>query len=186
MAVARRRWILPVGIAAVVLFFALPLTQDYAARLLAGLTNQDLATQMRFGEYKDAFILIERYPLIGVGFAGVPERDIYLGVSSLYLTIAEETGLIGLALFAFSLLEAFRYGLSRWRMLRGIPPIFDVWFGLTPAVFGALISGIFDHFYFDLTFNGAALMFWLTVALMLAAARLSDDMISGPATPFGT
>ena len=99
MAVARRRWILPVGVVAVALFFVLPFTQDYAARLLAGLTNQDLATQMRFGEYKDALILIGRYPIIGVGFAGVPDRDIYLGVSSLYLTVAEETGLIGLALF---------------------------------------------------------------------------------------
>ncbi|MHB8628084.1 MAG: O-antigen ligase family protein [Aggregatilineales bacterium] len=175
MAVARRRWILPVGAVAVVLFFALPFTQDYAARLLAGLSNQDLATQMRFGEYKDALILIGRYPVIGVGFAGVPDRDIYLGVSSLYLTIAEETGLIGLVLFAVCLLEALRYGLQRWRNLRGDPMLFDVWFGLTAALCGALVSGIFDHFYFDLTFAGAGLMFWLTVGLMLAAARLSDD-----------
>lgn len=181
MAVARRRWILPVGVVAVVLFFVLPVTQDYAARFVAGLTNQDLATQMRFGEYKDALILIGRYPIIGVGFAGVPERDIYLGVSSLYLTIAEETGLVGLALFALSLLESFRYGLIRWRRLRSNPAVFDVWFGLATALFGALISGIFDHFYFDLSFNGAALMFWLAVGLMLAAARLSDDVIDQPA-----
>jgi O-antigen ligase len=178
MAVARRRWILPIGVAAVALFFVLPFTQDFAARFVAGLTNQDLATQMRFGEYKDALILIERYPFIGVGFAGVPDRDIYLGVSSLYLTIAEETGLIGLTLFAVSLLESYRYGLSRWRRLRDDPAVFDVWFGLTTALCGALISGIFDHFYFDLTFNGAAMMFWLTVGLMLAAARLSDDTVS--------
>ncbi len=55
---------------------------------------------MRFGEYKDALILIERYPLFGVGFTGTPDLDIYLGVSMLYLIIAENMGIIGLALFA--------------------------------------------------------------------------------------
>ena len=43
---------------------------------------------MRFGEYKDALTLIERYPLFGVGFTGVPDIDLYLGVSMLYLIIA--------------------------------------------------------------------------------------------------
>ncbi|MCB9162257.1 MAG: hypothetical protein H6644_20845 [Caldilineaceae bacterium] len=42
------------------------------ARLLAGFAGEDLATQMRFGEYKDALILIGRYPLFGVGFTGTP------------------------------------------------------------------------------------------------------------------
>ena len=61
-------------------------------RLLEGFSGQDLATQMRFGEYKDALILIERYPLFGVGFTGTPDMDIYLGVSMLYLIIAENMG----------------------------------------------------------------------------------------------
>jgi len=36
---------------------------------------------------------------IGVGFVGTPDIDIYLGVSSLYLLIAEEMGLVGLGVF---------------------------------------------------------------------------------------
>ena len=54
---------------------------------------------MRFGEYKDALTLIDRYPLFGVGFTGVPDIDLYLGVSMLYLIIASNMGLIGLVLF---------------------------------------------------------------------------------------
>ncbi len=57
----------------------------HMARLVAGLAGQDLATQMRFGEYKDALTLIGRYPIFGVGFTGVPDIDLYLGVSMLYL-----------------------------------------------------------------------------------------------------
>ncbi len=174
LAVVRQRWILPIGAVVAIAFFVLPFTHDYAARLIAGLTNQDLATQMRFGEYKDALILIGRYPLIGVGFVGTPDRDTYLGVSSLYLTIAETVGLIGLGLFALTILEQFRYGISRWRSLAARADLFDVWLGLSAALCGALISGIFDHFYFDTEFTSAALMFWLTFGLALTAARLSD------------
>jgi hypothetical protein len=67
------------------------LTQEYVARLLEGFAGQDLATQMRFGEYKDALILIERYPIFGVGFTGTPDLDIYLGVSMLYLIMCRKT-----------------------------------------------------------------------------------------------
>ena len=62
---------------------------------------------MRFGEYKDALILIARYPFFGVGFTGVPDIDIYLGVSMLYLIIAENMGLIGLAIFVAILVGFF-------------------------------------------------------------------------------
>ena len=43
--------------------------------------------------------LIARYPIFGVGFTGVPDIDLYLGVSMLYLIIAENMGLVGLASF---------------------------------------------------------------------------------------
>lgn len=81
------------------LFLLLPVTQGYIARFVEGIQGQDLATQMRFGEYKDALILIQRYPVFGVGFAGTPDIDIYLGVANVYFTIAEVMGLVGL--FAF-------------------------------------------------------------------------------------
>jgi hypothetical protein len=75
----------------------IPWTQSYVTHFVEGLQGQDLATQMRFGEYKDALILIQRYPLLGVGFSGSPDIDTYIGVSNMYLLIAEEMGLVGLA-----------------------------------------------------------------------------------------
>ncbi len=57
-----------------------------------GIAGRDQATQMRFGEYKDALRLIERYPLLGVGFIDTPDIDLYIGVSSMYLLIAQQMG----------------------------------------------------------------------------------------------
>ena len=95
------------------LLFFLPQTQEYVARLIAGFAGQDLATQMRFGEYKDALILIRRYPLFGVGFTGVPDIDLYLGVSMVYLIIAQNMGLIGLACFLADFDRLLRDGRKR-------------------------------------------------------------------------
>jgi O-antigen ligase len=53
----------------------------------------------RLGEYKDALILIQRYPILGVGFSGSPDIDTYIGVSNMYLLIAEEMGLVGLTAY---------------------------------------------------------------------------------------
>ncbi len=53
----------------------IPWTQGYVSHFVQGLLAQDLATQMRLGEYKDALILIQRYPILGVGFSGSPDID---------------------------------------------------------------------------------------------------------------
>jgi hypothetical protein len=119
-------------------------------------------------------ILVGRYPIIGVGFTGTPDHDIYLGVSMLYLKIAGSTGLVGLTLFFLAVGETFRYGLRRWSNLRTSPGLFNLWLGFTAGLFGALVSGIFDHYYFNIEFNASVLIFWLYVGLSLAAAQLVD------------
>lgn len=67
------------------LILLLPITQEYVLHFARGLQGQDWATPMRFGAYQDALTLIGRYPVLGVGFAGAPEIDFYLGVSTAYL-----------------------------------------------------------------------------------------------------
>ncbi len=175
VAVLRYRWLIPVGIVAAAVFLIVPFTQNYVTRFVAGLNNQDLATQMRFGEYKDALILIGRNPIIGVGFVGTPDRDTYLGVSSLYLMIAENTGLVGLGIFAATMLAIVVFGLGRRRRINANPLLANLWLGYTAGLCGALVSGIFDHFYFDVEFSGAALMFWLFAGLALVAAHLAQE-----------
>jgi O-antigen ligase len=116
LAVLRYRRLLLLFALIAVVFLFLPFTQTYIERFLAGLAvfqdfnSADLATQMRIGEYRDALTLIQRYPLLGVGFAGTPDVDIYLGVSSAYFLLAQEMGLIGLGAFLLLVVSIFAWG----------------------------------------------------------------------------
>jgi hypothetical protein len=161
-----RRLIL-VGIVGVALLLLLPQTQEYVARLAAGFAGEDLATQMRFGEYKDAFTLIGRYPIFGVGFTGVPDIDLYLGVSMLYLIIAENMGLVGLVLFTGVMIGYFVLMARGWR--QGFSPALEaILLGLASAVLGALVSGFFDHYWFNMTYPHMTVLFWLYMGLATA------------------
>jgi len=159
-------------LAAVVLLFLLPQTQDLVAHFLAGLRREDLATQMRLGEYKDALILIGRYPILGVGFAGSPDIDTYIGVANVYLLIAEEMGLVGLTSFLAVVGVFFaRFARAR-RAVREDGRLEPIWWGLHAAVMGALVGGLFDHYFFNLDFHHSATLFWLIVGLATAATEM--------------
>jgi O-antigen ligase len=99
-------------LAVVVILLAGAEVERFGEHFLKAVYAQDQATGMRLGEYKDALNLIQQYPLLGIGFGGAPSSDLYLGVSSTYLLIAEEMGLIGLGLFLVVAWRALRAG---WR-----------------------------------------------------------------------
>lgn len=162
-------WVM-VALAAVVII--LPQTQLYVQRFIEGIRGEDLATQMRFGEYKDALNLIGRYPLTGVGFFGTPDIDVYVGVSMVYLLLAQQMGIIGLALY---LLIGLAYLAILFATFRRLPPGHRLEapllaYGL--AILGAMVGGVFDHFYFNLTFIHIAALYWLTMGLGMAAVLL--------------
>ncbi len=182
MAILRYRWLIVVGVVSLALLLTLPFMQPYVERLLDGLGGEDLATQMRFGEFKDSLTLIGRYPLLGVGFAGAPDRDIYLGVSSTYLKIGNATGITGVVVFSLILLETLRYGLAHWRRLRAAN-METLWLGFAAAVFGVAINGVVDHYYFNLEFHAVSLAFWLIVGLALATVRATRHVGSQTPTP---
>jgi len=163
---------------AVVAIFVLilPQTQDYVLNFVAGLAREDRATQMRLGEYKDAFILISRYPLLGVGFAGTPDSDIYLGVANLYLTIAEEMGLVGLVAFFVAVGSFFAFAWRAWRRMcaeGGDDRRETLLLGLTAAVAWAMGGGVFDHYLFNLEFPHAVSLFWMFIGLAVSVASPS-------------
>jgi hypothetical protein len=220
----RRLW--PLLLAALVLLLVLPQTQDLVAHFIEGVRIEDLATQMRMGEYKDALILIRRYPWLGVGFAGSPDIDTYIGVSMVYLLIAEQMGLVGLTgfLVVMSVLFARFWRTrhladtrseppSRGRLpdIRSEPPsrgrlpdtrsqppsrgrlpdtrsqppsrgrlpdpavapdLEPVWWGLHTGLIGALLGGIFDHYFFNPDFHHSVTLFWLVVGLATAATEM--------------
>ncbi|MFO7536900.1 MAG: O-antigen ligase family protein, partial [Chloroflexota bacterium] len=175
VAVVRYRRIIPYMGVGGLLILLLPITQSYVARFVEGFQGGDLATQMRFGEYKDAVTLIERYPVFGVGFAGAPDVDIYLGVANVYFTIAQIMGLVGLAFFFLVIGTTFVYAFLNRHIFKQREEMDAVWLGLHGALVGGLVAGIFDHYLFNLQFHHAVTAFWLLVGLAAAATRLGVE-----------
>jgi len=171
LALLRYRRLLLVGLIGAALLLLLPQTQTYIVHFVEGLRGQDLATQMRFGEYKDAFILISRHPWLGVGFSGTPEIDLYIGVSSVYLLIAEEMGLIGLGLFLLTTAMLLIRLWDCWRRGVAEPRLEAILLGLGGALTGVLVAGVLDHYLFNLVYPHMASLFWLYVGLAMVAIR---------------
>ena len=129
----------------------------------------DRATAMRFGEYRDALALIARYPVFGVGFGGVRDVDLYRGVSSLYLLIAETMGLVGLTAFLGLIGAAAARIALAWRTMAP-DGLRAVVLGCLAALTAAMVSGVFDHYFFS--YPHAFALLWLLIGLAMSAIRL--------------
>jgi hypothetical protein len=176
IALARYRRLIPYMLFIILLFLLFPFTQDYISRFIEGLQGQDLATQMRFGEYRDAVALMSRYPLFGVGFAGSPDIDLYLGVANVYLTIGQQMGVLGLAAFVTVISSVFGFGFMNRHYFRGNARLDPIWLGLFAAVVGGLVAGIFDHYLFNIEFHHTITLFWLILGLAVAATRVGSQI----------
>jgi hypothetical protein len=182
LALLKYRRLIVVGLVGLAFLLLLPQTQEYVARLTAGFAGEDLATQMRFGEYQDALTLIGRYPVFGVGFTGVPDIDLYLGVSMLYLIIAENMGIVGLVVFVGVMIGYFVLMAKGWR--EGFSPALEaILLGLASAVLGALVSGFFDHYWFNMTYPHMTVLFWLYMGLATATILVQQAEREGKVVP---
>jgi polysaccharide biosynthesis protein PslJ len=174
------------GLAGAVLIVALGLGSNYFARLEVGLRFEDQANIMRLAEYSNALDIIGRYPVFGVGFGTAGELDLTTGVSSLYLTIAERTGLPGLVIYALTLIIFFTIAVPAiTESRRRAPPsgaededesawsaLDSALLGGTAGILGALVVSVADHFYFNIEFPHMAALFWLAAGIALASKRL--------------
>lgn len=175
IAALRYRKLLLILAVIAVLILVLPWTQFYVLRLIEGFQGADLATQMRFGEYRDALQLISRYPLFGVGFTGTPDIDLYIGVSNVYLTIASNMGLLGLTAFLVLMGAIFLYGWRARQYVDLVPGLRPILLGLLAGLVGALANGIFDHYFFNIGFHPAVTILWTFVGMTLAAAHIAIE-----------
>jgi O-antigen ligase len=157
----------------VLLLLVLPFTQPLVERFVDAFTAQDLATQMRLGEYNDALRLISRYPVFGVGFTGTPDIDIYTDVASMYLIMANQIGLVGVGIYLALIGGVFAYGLGAWRQARDNPELNAIFLGYHAALLTALVNAVADLYFFRIDFQSSITLFWTTVALALASARLA-------------
>jgi O-antigen ligase len=163
-----------------VLLLVLPQTRAYIDRFAQGLTGQDLATQMRLGEYGDALELISRYPLTGIGFTGTPEADLYTDVASMYLIMANQIGVTGVVLFLLSMAGVFIYGLVAWRHIRHFEPLIGPFIGFHAALVTVLLNSIADLYYFRLDFQPSITLLWLVVALCISTSRTGISLAAAP------
>jgi O-antigen ligase len=178
----RRLWAW--GLAGAFAIAALGIGSGYFERLMSGLRFEDQANLMRLAEYANALDIIGRYPAFGVGFGTAGELDLTTGVSSVYLTVAERSGLIGLAAFLIVLgVILFHAVPAIIASRRKAPPPgdsrSDEWslldtalLGSTAALVGAIVVGVADHYYFNIEFPHAVALFWLVAGLAFAARRL--------------
>jgi hypothetical protein len=160
------RRLLPILVIGALLFWFAPFTQDYVSHLIDAFLGADRATQMRIGEYQDAFTLISRYPVFGVGFLGSPDIDTYIGVSSVYLLMAEQMGLVGVATFLLTMGIFFYRSLQAWLDgLKDDAALSPLLLGICAALIGAMTAGVVDHYFFNLDFPHSVTLFWIFVGL---------------------
>lgn len=166
VALVRYRWIILPGTLGLVVVAALGIGSGFLQRLLLGLRLQDPATQMRLVEYRTALEVIRRYPLFGVGFGAAPTVELWTGVSSIYLTVAERMGLFGLGMFLIVVASIGTLGWRAWRQVQSTPDG-DLLLALLAAQVTVLIIGFFDHYFVNITFPHMVWLFWLLHALIL-------------------
>ncbi len=179
IALAQYRRLLPLLLAGGLLFFLLPQTQAYVERLRQGFAGEDLAVQMRIGESRDSLRLISRYPLVGVGFTGTPDIDIYTDIANLYLIMANQIGLVGVLIYLLAMVGVFVYGWRAWRFVKSSPGFAAIHLGYHAALLTALVNSVADLYYFRLDFQSSITWFWLIVALCIASSRLSLSPAQG-------
>jgi hypothetical protein len=165
----RRLWLL--GLPAVGALLALPIGQRMLGRLMSGFAAQDRAAALRLDEYRQALRIIADYPLLGVGFGGAPEAGTFVGVSSIYLLVGEQTGLLGLGLFLLALAAVGVTGLRAALTARDPDDRALAATLLAPFV-AAILVGNLDHYFMNPAFPHMVALFWVYGGLLVASARL--------------
>lgn len=155
------------------LLLALPIGQRVVERFVGGFSAADPATALRLGEYRNAATLIQRYPVLGIGFGSSPDIDVTAGVSSVYLLVGEQTGLLGLALFLGSLGATLLAGMRAVRASEraGDAPLEGLATAATASFTGALVAGMADHYFANQAFPHAVALFWLYAAVVVVCGR---------------
>jgi O-antigen ligase len=181
LALLRYRWLIIPGAVAALAVAGLGLGAGFVHRFYLGITLQDPATKLRLEEYRNALAIIRDHPFFGVGFGNAPSINLQTGVSSIYLSIGERVGLVGLLVFLVTIATIGLAGLRSWRACadtaRG-----DMLLGLLAALSSALVIGIFDHYYFNITFPHMAAIFWIICGMILALASPPIEARRGSGT----
>jgi O-antigen ligase len=172
VAFLRYRRYIPYLLLGGLLFLLLPQTQSYLDRIMQAFQGEDLATQMRLGEWGDSLELIQKYPVFGIGFTGTPTRDVYTDVANMYLIMANQIGLTGVFFFLLAMGGVFYYAWQAWQYSKQDAELDSIHLGYNIALLAALLNAVADLYFFRIDFQASITWFWLIVALALASSRL--------------
>ena len=164
----RARYLVPFGLAAGFIALVVGFGATFVSRLEAGLRLEDAATIQRFEEYENAIRIIRAHPWFGIGFGDAPSPEFGVGVSSIYLLIAEQSGLVGLALFTLLVGLVAR---RSWKAFRASDD--DVLLTVGATFAAALTVGLVDHYFFNIRFVHTVGLFWIVVGLVVALTDLT-------------
>jgi O-antigen ligase len=171
----RPRLLIPLGAVGVV-GLALGAGQGFVERLWLGFTLQDPATKLRLDEYRNAWNIIQRHPWFGVGFGEAGSIDLQAGVSSIYLTIAEQAGLVGLGVFLVVvgavLWRAARHPFVARRNSYEEREVYELTVAFAGALVAALTVGLVDHYFFNIRFAHMAALFWIVAGCVVALSSM--------------
>ncbi|MSQ28673.1 MAG: O-antigen ligase domain-containing protein [Dehalococcoidia bacterium] len=164
-------WGIPVAVVAAA---AGPWRENIWQRLQSGVLWSDRASLMRIEEYREAMARVAQNPVLGIGFGTPPGMDPLLRVSSTYLLVAEQSGLVGL--IAFLAAPSLILWASAQQIRRGQPKdTAAIRAGAAAALCGALAIGLFDHYFFNYGFPQTIALFWLIAGLAAWPLRLRPD-----------
>lgn len=170
-----RTWVLA-GTAALTVA-ALTLSRSARERVLVEFdpNSPDNTVRLRFLLWRSALNMLVHHPVFGGGLSGFktaiqPYRDPGYHEDLIYphdlaLNFWSETGILGLAAFAWLLVQVFRVGR---RCLAAGPWPRALGIGLLAMLLAVLVHGLGDVPYFK---NDQALVFWALLAIPLGATR---------------
>jgi O-antigen ligase len=158
--------------------------QDVLAAGDTGLRTEDYALRGRVSENLTAWMMFREHPILGVGWSNFPllyqEYAQRIGLApeaeeraahNLYLEVAAESGLVGLAVFGVLLWVLARSVLMAYRKFtqKGLALYASLSAALGVALLGYLTAAIFIH-------GAYPRYFWLLVGVILALPQVARNV----------
>jgi hypothetical protein len=185
MIALRRRWLLVPMAALGVVVVAAGIGSGFITRLWLGFTLQDPATKLRLAEYRNAWDIIQQHPWFGVGFGHAGSVELQAGVSSIYLTIAERAGLVGLVVFLIAVATVLARG--EWAGLRNPDgEVSDLTLCFACAFVACLTVGLVDHYFFNPQFPHMVALFWIVAGTVTALSDRASVPVAATRSTHGT
>ncbi|MBP6516970.1 MAG: O-antigen ligase family protein [Chitinophagales bacterium] len=180
-------------IMAVLVVFLLPFVpKDYTSRILTldvfgdqNAIQNDSSLRGRSSEYLAAWMMFSDHPILGVGVSnfetnyqsysrqiGLDPRTQARSAHSLYLEIAAELGLAGLAVMATILITIYRSISRAWNDFRKVGDMYhsEMVFSVGLSVLGYLVAATFIH-------DAYPRYFWLLIGIGLSVTEIARNEI---------